>query len=118
MEKLKQVFQLHRDGVPIREIARRVGISRNSVRKYISLLSDCKGLDDVELASKAYSNDILELEAERLRQVTVHFSAAGAELTKTGVTRQLLWREYLEAHPDGYSYTLILLPSKALPQEP
>ena len=105
MEKLKQVFQLQRDGIPIREIVRRVGISRNSVRKYLSLLSDCRGLDDVELASKAYSNDILELEAERLRQVTNHFSTAGAELNKTGVTRQLLWREYLKAHPDGYSYS-------------
>lgn len=105
MEKLKQVFQLHRDGIPIREIARRVGISRNSVRKYLSLLSDCKEVDDVEMASKAYSNDLLELEAERLRQVTVHFSTAGTELTKTGVTRQLLWREYLAAHPDGYSYS-------------
>ena len=47
MEKLKQVFQLQRDGIPIREIVRRVGISRNSVRKYLSLLSDCRGLDDV-----------------------------------------------------------------------
>jgi response regulator of citrate/malate metabolism len=42
MEKLKQVFQLQRDGIPIREIVRRVGISRNSVRKYLSLLSDCR----------------------------------------------------------------------------
>ena len=103
MEKLKQVFQLQRDGISIREIARRVGISRNSVRKYLSLLAECKGVDDVDMASKAYCNDLLELEAERLRQVTVHFSTAGTELTKTGVTRQLLWLEYLSAHPDGYS---------------
>ncbi len=105
MEKLKQVFQLQRDGISIREIARRVGISRNSVRKYLSLLAECKGVDDVELASKAYSNDLLELEAERLRQVTIHFSTAGTELSKTGVTRHLLWREYRAEHPDGYSYS-------------
>ncbi len=105
MEKLKQVFQLHRDGIPIREIARRVGISRNSVRQYLSLLSDCQGPDDVELASKVYSNDLLEMEAELMRQVTVHFSTTGHELTKTGVTRQLSWREYLDTHPDGYSYS-------------
>jgi transposase len=105
MEKLKQVFQLQRDGIPIREIARRVGISRNSVRKYLSLLAGCEGMGDVEMVSKAYSNDLLELEAERLRQVTVHFSTAGTELSKTGVTRQLMWREYLAEHPDGYSYS-------------
>ena len=38
MEQLKQVLQLKSDGIPIREIARRTGISRNSVRKYLALL--------------------------------------------------------------------------------
>lgn len=105
MEQLKQVLQLQTDGISIREIARRVGISRNSVRKYLSLLNRDKNLSDSELADKAYSNDLLELDAERLRQLTAHFSSAGAELSKTGVTRQLLWREYLVKHPDGYSYS-------------
>jgi transposase len=27
------------------------------------------------------------------------------ELSRPGVTRQLLWEEYREKHPDGYSYT-------------
>ncbi|MEO6734395.1 MAG: helix-turn-helix domain-containing protein, partial [Ferruginibacter sp.] len=38
MEQLKQILQLKNDGIGIREIARRIGISRNSVRKYLSLL--------------------------------------------------------------------------------
>jgi DNA-binding CsgD family transcriptional regulator len=33
MEQLKQILQLNADGIGIREIARRIGISRNSVRK-------------------------------------------------------------------------------------
>ena len=38
--------------------------------------------------------------------MTIHFkAAAGVELSKTGVTRQLLWQEYLAHHPDGYSYS-------------
>lgn len=40
MEQIKQVRQLQEDGVSIREMARRVGISRNSVRKYLSRLAD------------------------------------------------------------------------------
>jgi transposase len=105
MEQLKQVLQLQADGISIREIARRVGISRNSVRKYLSRLTVSDNTCDRDLADKAYSNDLLELDAERLRQVTAHFSTAGAELSKTGVTRQLLWQEYLAQHPDGYSYS-------------
>ena len=38
MEQLKQILQLKCDGIGIREIARRTGISRNSVRKYLALL--------------------------------------------------------------------------------
>ena len=39
MEHLKQILQLQKDGISIREIARRTGICRNSVRKYLYLLS-------------------------------------------------------------------------------
>ena len=27
------------------------------------------------------------------------------ELAKTGVTRLLLWNEYMQKHPDGYGYS-------------
>ncbi len=40
MEQLKQVLQLQNDGVSIREIARRTGISRNSIRKYLPRMDD------------------------------------------------------------------------------
>lgn len=105
MEQLKQVIQLQRDGISIREISRRVGISRNSVRKYLLLLASELELSNQQLADKAYSNDLMALDAERLQQLVTHFSTAGSELSKTGVTRQLLWQEYLSNHPDGYSYS-------------
>ena len=105
MEQLKQVLQLHKDGISIREIARRVGIDRNTVRKYLSRLKAEESISEGGLAEQAYDNDLLELEAERLRQITLHFTGAEKELSKTGVTRQLLWQEYLEQHPDGYSYS-------------
>ncbi|MDO6432114.1 IS21 family transposase [Flavitalea sp. BT771] len=104
MEQLKQVLQLHKDGIAIREIARRVGIDRNTARKYLSRLRTEESTSEGDLAEQAYDNDLLEFEAERLRQITVHLANAGKELSKTGVTRQLLWQEYLEQHPDGYSY--------------
>lgn len=105
MEQLKQILQLKNDGIGIREIARRIGISRNSVRKYLLVLDANEALSTKELADKAYSNEALELNTQRQQQLLLHFSYAGTELTKTGVTRQLLWNEYLELHPDGYSYS-------------
>ena len=110
MEQLKQILQLNLDGVGIREIARRTGISRNSVRKYLLLLKKDKTnsneeLTNKELAAKAYSSDEAEYNAERLQQLISYLKETEPELSKTGVTRQLLWKEYLQRHPDGYAYS-------------
>lgn len=105
MEQVKQIFQLNEQGVSIREIVRRTGISRNSVRKYLNRLKLVEHSADKDLASCAYNSDIAELEAERLALLTAHFKASSSELSKTGVTRQLLWQEYLAEHPNDYSYS-------------
>lgn len=106
MEQLKQILQLQKDGVGIREMARRIGISRNSVRKYLSQLSGSEEIvDDKTLANRAYGNDSVTHDADRLQQLIHHFQNVQAELGKTGVTRQLLWQEYVEHHPDGYVYS-------------
>jgi response regulator of citrate/malate metabolism len=62
MEQLKQILQLKNDGVGIREMSRRRGISRNSVRKYLALLdvnqlSESDPLNNKDIADKAYQND-------------------------------------------------------------
>lgn len=106
MEQLKQILQLKADGTGIREIARRIGISRNSVRKYLLLLeADTDNLTSKALADRAYNNEVLERNSIRLQQLHHHFGYASLELSKTGVTRQLLWHEYLEVYPDGYGYS-------------
>jgi transposase len=106
MEQLKQILQLRSDGIPIREMARRIGISRNSVRKYLQLLeAEPVNLSGKELADKAYKNETLEKNTRRLQQLHHHFIYAAPELTRTGVNRQRLWHEYLQQHPDGYGYS-------------
>lgn len=106
MEQLKQILQLKNDGIGIREIARRTGMSRNSVRKYLSQLDDGSDpLSDKELADKAYNNQQLESNTQRKLQLLEHFIYAESELAKTGVTCLLLWNEYLLKNPDGYGYS-------------
>jgi transposase len=107
MDHLKQVIQLAKDKVPIKEIVRRTGISRNSVRKYLHKLRNkpLSSLSDKELADIAYDNELLEQNTLRL-QTVIHFCKyAASELSRTGVDRQLLWRDYLDKHPDGYCYS-------------
>jgi len=64
MEVIKQVLRLKRDGISIRETARRLGISRNSVKKYLALLPDETAVDEA-LAVEVYNNDSLAHDEER-----------------------------------------------------
>ena len=105
MEQIKQVLQLRKEGVAIREIVRRVGISRNSVRGYLRLLEGKGQLSDKALAEKAYKNEQQDAQTQRHYELIQHFVAHARELSKPGVTRQLLWAEYLLEHADGYGYS-------------
>jgi transposase len=111
MEQLKQILQLKNDGVPIREIARRTGISRNAVKKYLRRLETSGDIEPAEdltnkqLADKAYDNEALIFTSTRIEALTKHFMYAEKEIHKTGVNRQILWVEYKEQHSDGYNYS-------------
>jgi transposase len=107
MEQLKQILQLKSDGVAIREIARRLGISRNSVRKYLERLgSGVIGQSyDKQIAEAAYCGEAFKRDTLRQEQLNKHLLIAKKDLSDTGVTRQLLWQEYIVEYPDGYSYS-------------
>jgi len=109
MSKVKQVIRMHESGVPIKGIARRLGISKNTVKDYIKKV-ESQNLSPPELLKK----DTPELEGlfvssvyqdEKYRQLASYFPHFEKELMRTGVTRQLLWHEYKEKYPDGYSYS-------------
>jgi transposase len=110
MDQLKQILQLKNDGVAIREIARRTGISRNAIKRYLLRLQPpqdepSEELTNKQLADKAYDNDALSAKTERHNALMEHFVYAEKELHKTGVTRQLLWVEYKEQYCDGFTYS-------------
>lgn len=109
MEQLKQILQLHNQGISIREIARRTGVSRNSVKKYIQPFDErnlCITSDTITLAEIAYpNNEELIHQKLRLEQLQDYIKINLSELNKTGVTRGVLWKEYLQLYPDGYGYS-------------
>ena len=106
MEQLKQILQLKADGIPIREMARRVGISRNSVRKYLAKLNTvAESMTSIDMASAVYSINQIEGGARKLEQLIQYFGVVEKELKRTGVTAKLIWHEYLQQAPQGYGYS-------------
>ena len=110
MRKIRDVLRLKYGlGRSHREIGTILRISHSTVGSYVRRAREAgvswplpDELDDTRLGSGAVSAD-----------AAVAGSAAGAglgavhrELSRhKGVTLQLLWLEYREAHPDGYQYS-------------
>jgi transposase len=112
MELLRQILRLKDDGFSINAIVRHTGLSRPTVKKYLSRISqaamddgDSAALSDKELSATVYNNDTTVFKGERYTSLAEHFLYAETELAKTGVTRQLLWMEYKGQYPDGYNYS-------------
>ena len=111
MDQILHIFKAYQRTRSIKATARSTGCARNTIRSYLRLAA-------------AYDPDlnvVLALPEGQLRQIfypgtpaasfdreadfILHFDDWVKELTKTGVTRQLLWEEYLQRVPQGYGYT-------------
>lgn len=85
MDHVKQILQLKRDGVAIKEIVRRTGISRNSVRKYLSRINvSTDAFSNKELADAAYNNAVLDHNEQRLQSLFQYFKAKAMNSPKQG----------------------------------
>jgi len=117
MHQIRRVIEFYLQGHGIRQIERLSGISRNTVRDYLrklqlqsQSLGDLLNLADddllkivqVDAADKNLGGRIVE---ERYAVIEQRLEYYKSELSRRGVTRQLLWQEYRQDHPDGYSYS-------------
>jgi transposase len=111
MKKLRKILKLkHENGLSIREIATLTGVSKTVVSSY---LADFNGtgmsyeavadLSDTELTELFTGSK--EEKNKRYGELVALFPHFSKELKKTGVTKQLLWEEYLRDHPDGFQYS-------------
>jgi len=111
METIREVIKLHaKAGMGYRPISEICKISKTSVGEYVTLFrrsglsyEQIKDMDDPSIM------DILlqkpSHEKERYEKLSSYFDYFRKELSRKGVTLELLWHEYNERHPDGYSYS-------------
>lgn len=110
MSKLKQIIRLRQDGIALQSIAKAVDISRNTVKKYLRLIEikqwsaeQLLSMEDTALEKLLTDPD--PGDEQRLSSLSAFFPYMEAELKRTGVTRWILWGEYRQKHPDGFSYS-------------
>lgn len=107
MSKVRKTIVLHHQGRDKSFISRYLQISRTTVQKYIILSKVLNlGIDQVSQKSDAELELIFSTNNQpelppKLQAVYDFFPYMEKELKRTGVTKQLMWEEYLSQNPDG-----------------
>ena len=112
MSQIKQLLRLHQQGTGIKSIAKKIGVSRNTVRSYLNKLKALKmdvpallELDDPVLEAKFHVGNPAYKDP-RYDQLKPRLDYFVKELTTgVGITKQLLWEEYREAVSPAYGYS-------------
>ena len=107
MSKIRKVIHLHHQRRSILFISKYLSVSRNTIKKYLSLyrilglkLSDINQKSDLEL-EKLFSQTKEANTSPRIKAIHDFFPYMEKELKKTGVTKFLMWQEYYTKNPDG-----------------
>jgi len=110
MRQIKDILRLHwSQRLSIRSIARSLGVGYGSVHDVLQRAAAAGlcwplpvALDDEALAQQLYRGN----QGRPRRRAEPDWTVVDTELRRKGVTRELLWLEYKQAHPDdGLQYT-------------
>ena len=111
MSQIKQLLHLHQQGKGIKFIARSLAISKNTVKAYLAKtaalgesIPQLLTLDDPVLEARYHAGNPAYKD-ERFEYLKSRFDYYGRQLKLVGVNRRLLWQEYRQQQPQGYSYT-------------
>ena len=111
MSQIKQLLRLHKQGESIKSIGRSLNISKNTVKSYLAKLaagtlplSELLELDDPVLENKFHAGNPAYKDP-RFEHLSGKLEYFQAELKRVGVSKKLLWEEYMAGYPDGYAYS-------------
>ena len=112
MNKIRQIIRLYTQQKGKKFISGQTGIAKNTVKKYIEIFRGLKltyqGVSELtdsqlnELFGK--KAEVIEL-SERKEKLLAFFPLMDKALGKPGMTREILWKQYIEQDPEGYKYT-------------
>ena len=110
MQKIRQVLRCYAQGKGTKAMSSILSISRNTIKKYLQKFQtmdlsyeEALALSDSELSELFQEKPSLSPVSERQLTLEKLLPSYCKRLKRKGVTRQMLHKEYLELHPDGYA---------------
>lgn len=109
MSEVKQILQMHKQGIGIKTTAVNIGISKNTVKSYLKKYRSSKLSLEALLKMEDYALEKVfhpgnpAYKDTRFDDLKADLDEYIEELKGVGVTKKLLWEEYRIANPEGYS---------------
>lgn len=111
VEKIREIIRLHQElKFSVRKIAEAIPISKTSVGEYLAEFKrsglsyqDIIKMDDAKVIEVFEKNN--KTSNPMYENLSKEFAYYEKELARVGVTLYLLWEEYKERYPDGFSYS-------------
>lgn len=111
MRQIRECLRLCLDkNLSQKQVARALNLGRATVQTYLAQVTkaglswqEIQTLDDSQLSAIIYEPDIANGKESRIN--ALDFPSIYRELRRPGVTRELLWKEYIAFNPAGYSYS-------------
>ena len=107
MSQIKQLLQMHRQGMGRKQIAKTLGISKTTVKSYLDKLTTggmdvavLLAMDDQTLERQFHAGNPSYKDARYL-YLESRLEHYISELSRKGVTKYLLWQEYHQECADG-----------------
>lgn len=110
MHLLRQILLLQQQQKSIRDIARSLGLARNTIRGYLRMMPPSQAshfhqLTDEQLDQLIQARQPTTPPDSQLAALQQRFDYIDSELARPGVTRYGLWLEYKAQNPQAYQYT-------------
>jgi hypothetical protein len=112
MVQIRRILQLLIAGSSIRQISKVLNLHRKTIDGYLikfdstqKSYTELLALEDFTLNQLINLPTLLEAPDNRYTELLPMFGYFIQELKRTGVTRGLLWQEYRQQYPQGYSYS-------------
>ncbi|GLR16157.1 IS21 family transposase [Portibacter lacus] len=111
MDQVRLILRTYRRCGSFKEAARRLKMSKNTIKNYVKIaLNSGEELDKIVALSEEsftalFHHDHNGHEGELEKTFLANIPLWLKELTRPGVSRQLIWEEYRKDNPQGYCYS-------------
>ena len=104
MSKVRSIIRLYTEGVSKQSIGERIGLPRNSVKKYIRLfLASGKSLEVIEhMSDTELEQMFMDMvprshieDAPRFQELEAFYPTMEKALKSRGKTREMVWQQYI-----------------------